>query len=230
MRIVLVDLDGTLLDKPSTERRFIRYLVREGMIGLRQWLAAGQFFVRWTLRFGRDVGRKNKAYLAGLDRERVALAGERFVASEILPRLHPPMLLRLSHHTAAGDALVLLTGAPDFIAIPVARHIRARRLCATQCELRDGRYATSPPPHHPLGWAKLDLALGLAKEWNSDLGECIAYADSGDDIPLLRAVGRPIAVNPDRRLTREADRRGWEILRFGNGASWGDRCQPSLPD
>lgn len=230
MSPVLVDLDGTLLAQPSSERRFIRYLARQGMLGPRQWLAAGLFFLRWSGRFGRAVGRKNKAYLAGFDPRRVAQAAERFVDVEILPRLDPSMLARLRRHTSIGDTLVLLTGAPDFIAAPVARHIGARLVCATQCLLRDGRYTTRPPLRHPFGAEKLALAQELARGLNTGLQCCVAYADSGDDIPLMRAVGRAVAVNPDRRLAREAGRRGWEIVRFPRAAGWGGRCQPSLPD
>lgn len=230
MSPVLVDLDGTLLDHPSSERRFIRYLAGQGMLGPLQWLAAGLFFLRWTGRFGRAVGRKNKAYLAGLDQQRVAQAAEHFVEVEILPRLSPFMLARLRRHAVVGDTLVLLTGAPDFIAAPVARHIGAQLFCATQCLLREGRFTTSPPLRHPLGAEKLALALELAKDLNTELCRCIAYADSGEDIPLLRAVGRAVAVNPDRRLAREAGRRGWEIVRFSHSSGWDERCQPSLPD
>jgi HAD superfamily hydrolase (TIGR01490 family) len=222
MRLILVDLDGTLLDHPSSERRFIRHLARRGMLGPRQWLAAGGFFLRWTARFGRAVARKNKAYLAGLEQGRVAMAADAFVTGVILPRLQPALLDRLRRHAAAGDRLVLLTGAPDFIAAPVARRIGAR-CCATVCRGRDGRYTASPPLRHPLGAEKLALARELAQDAGVELHRCVAYADSGDDIPLLRAVGRAVAVNPDRRLARAAARRGWEVVRLAPQAKWDER-------
>jgi hypothetical protein len=31
---------------------------------------------------------------------------------------------------------------------------------------------------------------------------------------MLRAVGHPVAVNPDKRLEREARRNGWPIVHF----------------
>ncbi|MCC6302911.1 MAG: HAD-IB family phosphatase [Gammaproteobacteria bacterium] len=222
MRLILVDLDGTLLDPPSSERRFIRHLAGQRVLGARQWLAAGGFFLRWTPRFGRAVGRKNKAYLSGLAASEVARAAQAFVAAELLPRLRPVMLERLRRHAAAGDALVLLTGAPGFIAAPVARHIGAR-WCAAEPVLREGRYTARPPRRHPLGAEKLALAGALARAARVDLRQCVAYADSGDDIPLLRAVGRAVAVAPDRRLAREAIRRGWEVLRPEPRAGWGKR-------
>lgn len=222
MPLVLVDLDGTLLDPPSSERRFIRYLAGQRMLGARQWLAAGWFLLRRAPRFRRAVGRKNKAYLSGLAALDVARTAQDFVAAELLPLLRPVMLERLRRHTAAGDALVLLTGAPGFIAAPVARHIGAR-WCATEPVLRAGRYTARPPRRHPLGAEKLALARVLARAAHLELRHCVAYADSGDDILLLRAVGRAVAVAPDRRLGREAIRRGWEILRPEPRTGWGER-------
>jgi phosphoserine phosphatase len=42
--------------------------------------------------------------------------------------------------------------------------------------------------------------------------ESFAYADSQPDIPLLDAVGYPVAVAPDEFLESHARERGWEIL------------------
>lgn len=222
MRLVLVDLDGTLLDHPSAERRFIRHLARRRLLGPRQWLAAGTFFLRWTGRFGRAVGRKNKAYLSGLEQGRVAREANEFVTGEILPRLHPALLGRLRRHAAAGDTLVLLTGVPDFIAVPIARRIGAQ-CCATLCSTRDGCYTASPPLRHPFGTEKLALARELAQGAGIGVACCVAYADSGDDIPLLTAAGRAVAVNPDRRLARAAVRCAWEVVRLAPCAAWDER-------
>jgi HAD superfamily hydrolase (TIGR01490 family) len=221
-RLVLVDLDGTLLVHPSCERRFIRYLAREGMLGLRQWWAVGGFFLRWTGRFGRAVGRKNKAYLSGLEQGCVTHAAEAFVTVEILPRLHPAMLERMRCHAAAGDLLVLLTGAPDFIAAPLALRL-GMRCCATVCRTEHGRYTASLPLRHPLGAEKLALAQELAQGEGVELSRCVAYADNGDDIPLLEAVGCAVAVNPDRRLSRAAALHAWEVVRLAPRAARHER-------
>jgi phosphoserine phosphatase len=55
----------------------------------------------------------------------------------------------------------------------------------------------------------------LALEQGYDLTESTAYSDSHTDLPFLEAVGKPVAVNPDRELRRIAATRGWPMLRFG---------------
>ena len=68
-----------------------------------------------------------------------------------------------------------------------------------------------------------------------DLGQCYAYSDSASDLPMLQAVGHPVAVNPDARLARHARSNGWPIVHFsqrtksvipplgGGGRRLGDR-------
>ena len=54
----------------------------------------------------------------------------------------------------------------------------------------------------------------LAEREGIDLAASYAYSDSESDLPMLRAVGHPVAVNPDAELARVAREEGWEVLRF----------------
>ena len=54
----------------------------------------------------------------------------------------------------------------------------------------------------------------LAERDGLDLAASYAYSDSASDLPMLRLVGHPVAVNPDAALARVAREEGWEVLRF----------------
>jgi hypothetical protein len=54
----------------------------------------------------------------------------------------------------------------------------------------------------------------FAAQHDIDLDESWAYSDSASDLPMLRAVGRPVAVNPDAELARIAADEGWQVMRF----------------
>jgi phosphoserine phosphatase len=54
----------------------------------------------------------------------------------------------------------------------------------------------------------------LAEREGIDLEQSYAYSDSESDLPMLRAVGHPVAVNPDGPLARVAREEGWDVLRF----------------
>lgn len=212
MACVFVDVDGTLIKGPSCEARFAAYLLRRGRLGTRQLAQAALFVPRFAPSFGRHVLKKNKAYLAGLEVEAIAASAEAFVRQELEPLLRPELVRRLEAHRGAGEVIVLLTGAPDFIARPLAELVGAELWRATKCERANGVYSAEPPAEHPFGAAKLAFAEEVCRQAGSRLSECAAYADSAYDLPLLERVGRPVAAHPDRALKRAARRAGWEVL------------------
>lgn len=212
MVCVLLDIDGTLLRGPASERLFWRHLATHGQLGWRQWIMAAAFLLRWWPIYGRHVAKKNKAYLAGLRVAEVEhIAGE-FASHKLSGNMRPSILARVEQHRRAGDRLALLTGAPDFIARPLAARLDAQAYSATVCAVQGGRFGAAPPTLHPFGAEKLEQATMLCRRLDCHIKDCVAYADSFYDVPLLEAVGRPVAVHPDHRLRRLAEQRNWEIV------------------
>lgn len=212
MACVLLDVDGTLFAPPSTEARFIRYLLRRRRLGPRQAGAAAWFFVRYGVRYRHHVGRKNKAYLTGLSVADVEALARDFVAADLSRELRPLVQARIDEHRRGGDRIVLLTGAADFLVAPLADHLGAAGFVATQCAQRRGQYLARPPLRHPLESEKLLLGEQVCRDLGLALEDCTAYADARWDIPLLERVHRPVAVFPDRVLRNVAERNGWEII------------------
>lgn len=204
MALAFFDLDGTLSPGPlSCEQGFILRLLSRRRLGPRQLLSGLAFLPR---------GRSNKAYLAGLAPEEVEAWAEDFIKERTLLALRSSVLERLEGHRRAGDRLVLLTGAPDFLAAPLARRLGIAHCISTVCAREGGRYAAASPVEHPYGAAKARLAAALCRDLGERLRDAAAYADSHSDLALLEAVGRPVAVRPDARLARAARARGWELL------------------
>jgi phosphoserine phosphatase len=57
-----------------------------------------------------------------------------------------------------------------------------------------------------------------AAQENIDLANSCAFSDSSADVPMLSAVGSPVATNPTRRLRRIAMRNNWPILELGESS------------
>ncbi|MDP3542255.1 MAG: HAD-IB family phosphatase [Elusimicrobiota bacterium] len=204
MPLAFFDLDGTLAPGPlSSEQSFFLRLLSRRRLGPRQLLAGLAFLPR---------GRSNKAYLAGLAPEEVEAWAESFIEARPLTALRASALERLESHRRAGDRLALLTGAPDFLAAPLARRLGFAHCIATVCAREEGRYSAAPPVERPYGAAKARLAAALCRSLGEELRDAAAYADSHSDLALLERVGRPVAVSPDARLARAARERGWELL------------------
>jgi len=212
MSPVLVDVDGTLLPNPSSERRFLLYLLRVGKLGPIQLGSALAFYGRWAHRFGRDIGRKNKAYLTNLKTADVDDLAAQFVRQHLRPLLRTGLVDRIAAHQRQGEPVALLTGTPEFIAGPLAALLGIETVEATRCVTRNGRFCAAPPLLHPLGAEKLRQAARLCRRLGAALGDATAYADSIQDRLLLERVARPVVVAPDRRLLRLARERGWEIV------------------
>ncbi len=211
MRLVIVDLDGTLLPCGS-EARFICHLIVSGRIGPKGLMRSVVFALRHWPRFGRHVVKKNKAYLAGMQCDEVERLAHTFAAERLAPLLRGLLRDRIARHRAAGDHVMLMTGSPEFLARPLAGAIAADSWIATSCAQENGVYLALPPTCHPFAGDKLRFAQEAAQRLGLSLADCVAYADTGEDIELLAAVGDAVAVAPDRMLARRARSEGWEIL------------------
>ncbi|ROO24309.1 hypothetical protein SAOR_15840 [Salinisphaera orenii MK-B5] len=212
MRLVLFDIDGTLVPGASSESRFARYLWRRGALGLRGVGAYLWFCIRYLPRFGRHVLQKNKAYLSGHRRRDIETLARDFVADDVAPALYAPAVERLRAHQAAGDHVVLLSGTPQFLADALAQWLEADAALGALCEARADRFTAGPPVRHPYGATKIDAARTLAAAANLPLSQAIAFGDSINDTYLFHEVGEAVAVQPDRRLSEAADGAGWEVL------------------
>jgi HAD superfamily hydrolase (TIGR01490 family) len=210
--LAVFDIDGTLVTGASTERRLFRALFAAGLLGPRQLLAFATFAVRHAPAYGRHVFKKDKAYLAGLGVDEVARFAATWAPGALRPSWFGPAVERLREHRRRGDRVVLLSGTPDFLARVIATELGADDAIGSRCAEAAGRYIAAPPPVHPFGGAKARLLEQLCRDVGVSPADVAAYGDSDHDLPLLRAVGRPVAVRPSAGLARAARSAGWEVV------------------
>lgn len=211
VRAAIFDLDGTLIDLPSSERRFIAELWARRTIDWRRASLFALFLLIWLPRFGTQVARRNKAYLSGLSVTEVEALGQGF-ASQLADAVRPAVRARLRDHQSDGDFTLLLSGSPYFIAEPLGGHLGFDAVIATQPAVRGDCFSWLPPTRHPLRQAKADLAAQACAERGLRLADATAYGDSALDLPLLLRVAHPVAVAPDQGLRRAARARRWPVL------------------
>jgi phosphoserine phosphatase len=84
----------------------------------------------------------------------------------------------------------------------------------SRSEVKDGIYTGRPAGPFTYREGKAEAIRQVAAERGIDLAESYAYSDSESDLPMMRAVGHPVAVNPDAALLRVAREEGWQIMRF----------------
>ena len=130
----------------------------------------------------------------------------------ILAKSFPAAIRRVREHRALGHRTLLITGALDFVVQPLKPLFD--EILAPSLEINNGRYSGRMTHVPPIGETRAAALRSYADENNLDLKESIAYADSTSDLPMLEAVGFPVAVNPETKLATLARRRGWLVENF----------------
>jgi phosphoserine phosphatase len=136
----------------------------------------------------------------------------------------------IDQHRAAGRRTYIVSASPEEIVQPLAEYLGVDGAIASRAVVDlDGRY-TGEMAFYNYGPFKADAIRSLVLFEGIDLTESYAYSDSYTDVPMLEAVGHPVAVNPDRVLARLARERGWEIRQFSRPVRLRDRVPvPNLP-
>ena len=129
-------------------------------------------------------------------------------------RIYPGARRLLDDHRAAGHRVWLVTAGPREVGEIIARKLGAAGALGTIVEQEDGRYTGRLCGDLLHGAAKADAVTDLAAREGIDLSSSYAYGDSTHDVPILSLVGNPVAINPDRRLRRHAERVGWPVQEF----------------
>jgi HAD superfamily hydrolase (TIGR01490 family) len=137
------------------------------------------------------------------------------VLAGVLPRLYPRMLRAAWEHQDAGRRVYICTAATQEMAQLLATVLGFDGGLGTELEA-DGDGVLTGRLSGPFNYGdgKPVRMRALAAAEGIDLAASWAYSDSASDLPMLRAVGHPVAVNPDAELARVAAQEGWEVLRF----------------
>jgi HAD superfamily hydrolase (TIGR01490 family) len=128
----------------------------------------------------------------------------------IITKSFPDGLRRVREHRALGHRTVLITGALDF-AVAGLKPLFDEIVAAEMSIRPDGTYSGEMKRVPPTGETRAQVLADYCEAEGFNLDECVAYADSTSDLPLLEAVGHPVAVNPETRLAAIARKRGWLV-------------------
>ena len=207
----LFDVDNTLLPGEACEIGFFRFLWQRGLVGWGELTRSAAWLAGHVPPFSLHALRERKVYLTGKCPADIESHAREFCQAEMIAKLSLQGRARLDAHRQAGHQLILVTGAPEFLVVPLAKYLGVSTVFAAKPEERNSVYTGALIPPLPYGRGKRELILAHAQDMNLDLPGSYAYGDSPGDRDILELVGHPLVVNPIRGMARTAQRRGWPI-------------------
>ena len=202
MEAAFFDLDKTVIDRASIAA-FGRPFLKGGLIN-RRMVARAAISQLIYLYFGADEDRLVRvresmlALTKGWDRAQVRQIVRETMLQTMEPIMYAEALELMELHRAAGHRVYLVSASPEEIVLPLADLLGVDGAICSRGEVDEQGCYTGRMAFYAYGESKATAMRELAARTGLDLAASSAYSDSGTDLPMLEAVGRPVAVNPDR--------------------------------
>jgi putative phosphoserine phosphatase/1-acylglycerol-3-phosphate O-acyltransferase len=224
-RVAFFDMDRTLIAVYSAMPMLLEQLKAKQL----SWTGAAQQ-VLMALGQSREVYDFEEVLdtaigmLAGVSEQDFVRLGDRLFHKHLQKKLYVEAQELVDTHRQLGHQLVIVSSATRYQIAPVAEALDVDEVLCTELEVRDG-VSTGVVKGKPR-WAegKLDAARDWSGQHGIKLDNAWFYSDGVEDLPLLNAVGHPVAVNPTRDLEDHARGAGWPVCKFRS------RARPTLLD
>ena len=217
MDLVLFDLDNTLLAGDS-DFEWAQFLISKGVLDREVYEARNQTFYDQYKAGTLDIfefldfqlkplARHSRAQLDAWHRE--------FLDTRIRPMMTPQSQALVKEHLASGAVVAIVTATNSFVTGPIARAFGIPHLVATIPAQENGAFTGKPRGTPAFKAGKIERveawleSLGLC--WES-FGKSSFYSDSHNDLPLMKKVNNPVAVDPDDTLRAHASAQGWPVI------------------
>ena len=211
------DLDKTIIAK-SSSLAFSKPFQAGGLITRGAMLrSAYAQFVYLVGGADHDQMEKIRAFMSqlveGWDVETVKEIVAETLHHVVDPIVYDEAVSLIDEHHAVGRDVVIVSTSGTEVVEPIGEMLGADHVIASRLQVVDGKY-TGEIDYYAYADEKARAIEQMADERGYDLDQCFAYSDSITDAPMLRVVGHPHAVNPDKELRKLAAGQGWPVLQF----------------
>ena len=214
MTLAIFDLDNTLISDDS-DYLWGQFLVDQGIVDKAQYEAANTKFYE-DYKLGKlnivEFLQFSLAPLAKHDPEQLYKWRSQFVEEIIKPIQLKPAIRLVNKHRFKGDTVLVITATNRFVTEPIVKLLRIDNLLATTPEFIDGRYTGQFEGIPCFQEGKVKLLKEWLKTSTETMENSSFYSDSYNDLPLLKLVDNPVAVDPDEKLRDYAEQHKWSII------------------
>jgi len=216
MKVAFVDIDHCLVSV-NTSLEFTKHLLKNGYHSPWRFipLTVLYFLFQFKLFPQAWLIQLYVLSLKGSNLESLRKIACDFTRERIAPTLILSVIEEIKELQRQGFRIVLATGSFELTATPLGQLIGADDVLATGLSEKKGLLTGGLRGVLLYGADKWRAVREFATANRVDLAQSSAYSDHSSDLPLLEAVGSPVAVNPDRKLRRLAKKRGWRLIETG---------------
>lgn len=217
--IAFFDMDETLISVNSA-KLWVQYQWQQGELSTTDVVRTLGYLVGYKLAVV-DVERlaiQAAQRLIGRSESELEAEIEAWYTADVRPTLVEAMVRVVEEHREKGHACVLLTASSRYIAHAMSQDLELDDFISTRFRVEAGRFTGHLDGGLCWGMEKAIQGREWALKKGVPLEECWFYTDSYTDLPMLESVGYPVAVNPDLRLARWANRRNIKVIHHNNGA------------
>ncbi|MDB2492310.1 HAD-IB family hydrolase [Gammaproteobacteria bacterium] len=213
--LAIFDLDNTILNGDS-DYSWINFLIEKRLVDKDEYERKNKYFYdqyyQGKLNYD-EWAEFALTTIKGKKPEEIEDILSKFLSEIIEPMINIYALKLLHDHTHNNDIMLLASATNSVIVEPIAKRLGFKNIVSTEVEIIDEIYTGKVLGIPALSEGKLIKV----KEWmlqNSieSFDNTSFYSDSINDLPLLAAVSKPVAVNPDDMLREECRKRSWEII------------------
>jgi HAD superfamily hydrolase (TIGR01490 family) len=214
-RVALFDMDRTLVRR-DTASLYVRYQRDIGEAGWRDALKVAWWLAQYTVGVldAERVAERAVSGYRGRSEQAMVDACRDWFARYVREHVCDEGRRAVERHRAEGCVTAIVTGATRYAAEPLAAELGIDHVVCTELEVEAGTFTGRVVKPMCYGPGKIELIGRRAADAGFTLDDASFYSDSITDLPLLERVARPVCVNPDARLRRIAQRRGWPIERW----------------
>ncbi len=214
MALAIFDLDNTLLSGDS-DYLWGKFLVEQQIVDSEVYQQANQDFYDQYLAGTMDIFEFLAFQLKPLaDNSMSDLLAWRkqYLKEKIEPIILDAGRKLIAYHQNKGDTTLIITATNSFITMPIAKNLGISNLIATEPKMMDGTYTGKVDGTPSYQYGKVERLESWLYEQQLSLEGSYFYSDSHNDLPLLKLVENPVAVDPDPKLNAVAKQPGWKVI------------------
>jgi len=214
MKLAIFDLDNTLIGGDS-DLLWGQFLCEHGHVDGKNYQQRHEEYYADYQSGTLDIGKFLEFQLqplAGVPLNILDRRRSQYLQEKIKPIILARAVHLVEQHRQQGHVLLIITATNRFLTEPIAELFGVRHLIASEAEMQNGCYTGKPHGLPSYAAGKVTRLNTWLHEQGYQPEESWFYSDSHNDLPLLRIVDHPVAVDPDEILRDEANKQGWPII------------------